>query len=140
MNSFYAYCFLHVWHITKMPCCHCGRRFGDPNALQQHQRSKAHCYCRECARFFVHPDALEQHRSALHSFTCVDCDRTFVRPEALQRHQKSTKHCYCCECDRSFVHPALPQSLYVAIPPSARGKQDTPLGMDLVYVTVRPKG
>ncbi len=88
-----------------MPCCHCGRRFGDPSALQQHQRSTAHCYCRECARFFVHPDALEQHRSALHSFTCVDCDRTFVRPEALQRHQKSTKHCYCCECDRSFVHP-----------------------------------
>ena len=88
-----------------MPSCHCGRRFGDSSALQQHQRSKVHCYCRECARFFVHPDALEQHRSALHSFTCVDCDRTFVCPEALRRHQKSTKHCYCCECDRSFVHP-----------------------------------
>jgi len=104
VKSFYAYYLLHIWYITKMPYCHCDRRFSDLNALQQHQSSKAHCYCRECARFFVRPDALKQHRSALHSFTCVDCDQTFVRPEALQRHQKSTKHCYCCECDRFFVH------------------------------------
>ncbi|KAL2048846.1 hypothetical protein ABVK25_010904 [Lepraria finkii] len=53
--------------MIKMPSCHCGRSFGDPSALQQHQRSKFHCYCRECDRFFVHPNALEQHRSALHN-------------------------------------------------------------------------
>ena len=88
-----------------MPFCHCGRRFGDSSALQQHQRSKAHCYCGECARFFDHPDALQQHRSAVHSFICTDCDRTFVRPEALRQHQESTQHCYCDECNRFFVHP-----------------------------------
>lgn len=88
-----------------MPFCHCGRRFGDSTALQQHQRSKVHSYCCECGRFFVHADALEQHRSALHSFACVDYDRTFVRPEALRQHQESTQHCYCYEYDRFFVHP-----------------------------------
>ena len=95
-----------------MPSCDCGRRFSDLGALQQHQISKAHCYCRECDRFFVHTDAVEQHRSALHSFTCFDCDRTFVRPEALQAHQKATGHCYCRECDRFFVNSeALGQHL-----------------------------
>lgn len=88
-----------------MSYCQCGRRFGDPSALQQHQRSKAHCYCRECERRFGHQDALEQHYSAVHSFTCADCDRTFVRPEALQKHQMSTNHCYCRQCDRYFVRP-----------------------------------
>lgn len=95
-----------------MPSCDCSRRFSDLGALQQHQISKAHCYCRECDRFFIHTDAVEQHRSALHSFTCFDCDRTFVRSEALQQHQKSTKHCYCGECDRFFVNSeALGQHL-----------------------------
>jgi len=92
--------------------CHCGRRFSDPSALQQHQRSKAHCYCRECDRFFVYTDSVEQHRSTLRSFTCFDCDRIFVRPEALQRHQNYMGHCYCRECDRFFVtSDALSQHL-----------------------------
>ena len=95
-----------------MSSCHCGRCFSDPSALQQHQRSKAHCYCRECDRFFVHTDSVEQHRAALHSFICFDCDRPFVRPEALQRHQNSMGHCYCRECDRFFVtSDALSQHL-----------------------------
>ena len=105
-------CFIHSWQELTMPSCDCGRRFSDLGALQQHQISKAHCYCCECDRFFIHTDAVIQHRSALHSFTCFDCDRTFVRPEVLQQHQKSTKHCYCGECDQFFVNSeALGQHL-----------------------------
>ena len=88
-----------------MPCGHCGRQFGDSNALQNHQRAKNHCYCGECNRSFAHPASAEFHRSTLHSFKCPDCNRTFVREEALQHHQKSTRHCYCRECDRFFAHP-----------------------------------
>jgi len=72
--------------------CYCRRQFKDQSALEQHQRSTAHCYCRECDRFFGHTDAVEQHRLALHDFTCSDCDRTFLRTEALRQHQNSKKH------------------------------------------------
>ena len=95
-----------------MLCGHCGRRFNSTSALQQHQKSTAHCHCRDCGRFFAHPDALKQHRSALHSFTCAGCNRVFAIQEALQQHQKSLNHCYCRQCDRFFVHSeALGQHL-----------------------------
>ena len=34
-----------------MPSCDCSRRFSDLGGLQQHQISKAYCYCREYDRF-----------------------------------------------------------------------------------------
>ena len=109
-------CLIHSQHYVLMACGHCGRQFGDLNALQSHQKAKNHCYCRECNRFFAHVDGAEQHRLALHSFRCFDCNRKFSRPEALQQHQKSTKHCYCAQCDRSFVNPeALSQHLQSSI-------------------------
>ncbi len=109
-------CLIHSQHYVLMACGHCGHRFGDLNALQSHQKTKSHCYCRDCNRFFAHVDGAEQHRLALHSFICFDCNRKFVRPEALQQHQKSTKHCYCAQCDRSFVNPeALGQHLQSSI-------------------------
>lgn len=95
---------LHDIRRTMPFCGHCERWFGDSCALQQHQKSKKHCYCHKCERFFDHPEALEQHRSVLHIFVCEDCDKIFARLEALQGHQKSTGHCFCHKCNRFFVN------------------------------------
>lgn len=95
-----------------MSTCPCGRRFGSPGALQQHQWATRHCFCKECDRSFRTDQALEQHCSALHCFNCPGCNNTYTTEAARQLHQRSKGHCYCGQCDRFFSHPgALEQHL-----------------------------
>ena len=95
-----------------MPSCGCGRRFSSSTALDQHQKSKRHCYCQICDRHFPTEGAAEQHRSAVHFFKCSDCEREFTQQESLQKHQRSKGHSYCKECDQFFVNKqALNQHL-----------------------------
>ena len=99
-------------------CDTCKKSFTNANALQDHQRTKKHCYCNECQQAFECESNLLKHLDIFHAsqFRCCDCEQDFVSEHALDQHLNDKFHetvrCQVCSQDL-FSKAALDQYIVV---------------------------